>query len=203
MFPYSFLPALQTVTDKEHYWPENKITSLMFNDSKKCIVSGAVKLKERHRIKKSNLQASNPIVFSLFNANFGQVVTGDGNCTVNVYNVETGEKVFAFDEVHGNSTLSAWCFDNSGRRLLTGGQDGSLKMWNFNNGQCLKVFNGFGDDEITCVAYVQEGSNKYVDLAPLSTPLVITISLSLSVTIASALETPNIRRKPTSHQMNE
>ena len=67
-----------------------------------------------------------------------------------------------FTQVHGNSTLSAWSFDNSGRRLLTGGQDGSLKMWNFNNGQCLKVFNGFGEDEITCVAYVQEGSNKYV-----------------------------------------
>ena len=154
--------CMQTIVDKEHYWPENKITSLMFNPVKKCIVSGAVKLKERHRIKKSNLQASNPLVFALFNSNFGQVVTGDANCTVNVYNVETGEKVFAFDEVHGNSTLSAWCFDNSGRRLLTGGQDGSLKMWNFNNGQCLKVFHGFGEDEITCVAYVQEGSNKYI-----------------------------------------
>lgn len=157
--------CMQTIVDKEHYWPENKITSIMFNESKKCIVSGAVKLKERHRIKKSNLQASNPLVFGLFNANFGQVVTGDANCTVNVYNVETGEKVFAFDEVHGNSTLSAWSFDNSGRRLLTGGQDGSMKMWNFNNGQCLKVFNGFGEDEITCVAYVQEGSNRYVAAA--------------------------------------
>ncbi|QDZ24146.1 WD40 repeat domain-containing protein [Chloropicon primus] len=154
--------CMQTIVDKEHYWPENKITSLMFNPVKKCIVSGAVKLKERHRIKKSNLQASNPLVFGLFNWNFGQVVTGDAHCTVNVYNVETGEKVFAFDDVHQNSTLSAWSFDNSGRRLLTGGQDGTLKMWNFNNGQCLKVFNGFGEDEITCVAYVQEGSNKYV-----------------------------------------
>ena len=91
--------CMQTIMDKEHYWPENKITSLMFNGMKKCIVSGAVKLKERHRIKKSNLQASNPLVFSLFNSNFGQVVAGDANCTVNVFNVETGEKVFAFDEV--------------------------------------------------------------------------------------------------------
>lgn len=91
--------CMQTIMDKEHYWPENKITSLMFNGVKKCIVSGAVKLKERHRIKKSNLQASNPLVFSLFNSNFGQVVAGDANCTVNVFNVETGEKVFAFDEV--------------------------------------------------------------------------------------------------------
>ena len=30
-------------------------------------------------------------------------------------------------------------FDPSGRRLITGGQDGSLKIWNFNNGACLNV----------------------------------------------------------------
>jgi WD40 repeat protein len=35
-------------------------------------------------------------------------------------------------------------FDASWRRLLIGGEDGSLRMWNFNNGQCLKEFLGFG-----------------------------------------------------------
>ena len=104
---------------------------------------------------------SNPIIFALYNSNFGQVVTGDKQCTVNVYNVDNSEKVFSFDNVH-NTAISAWCFDYSGRRLLTAGQDGSLKMWNFNNGQCLKLFTGFGEEEITCVAYVQEGSNRYV-----------------------------------------
>ena len=153
--------CMQTILDKEHYWPENRITALMFSEHKKCLVSGAVKLKERHRVKKTTLQASNPIIFALYNSNFGQVVTGDKQCTVNVYNVDNSEKVFSFDNVH-NTAISAWCFDYSGRRLLTAGQDGSLKMWNFNNGQCLKLFTGFGEEEITCVAYVQEGSNRYV-----------------------------------------
>lgn len=154
--------CMQTIIDKEDYWPENRITSIMYNRDRRCIVTGAVKLKEKHRIKKSEVQASNPIIFALFNSGFGQVVTGDKMCFVNVYNVDNGEKVFAFDEVHGNITMSAWSFDNTGRRLLTGGQDGTLKMWNFNNGQCLKTFHGFGEDEITCVAYVQEGGNRYV-----------------------------------------
>jgi len=40
--------------------------------------------------------------------------------------------------------ISAMAFDASWRRLLIGGEDGSLRMWNFNNGQCLKEFLGFG-----------------------------------------------------------
>lgn len=31
--------------------------------------------------------------------------------------------------------------DSSHRRLMTGGHDGSIKMWNFNNGHCLREFN--------------------------------------------------------------
>ena len=31
-------------------------------------------------------------------------------------------------------------FDTTGRKLITGGRDGSIKLWNFNNGACLCVF---------------------------------------------------------------
>lgn len=40
--------------------------------------------------------------------------------------------------------ISSMAFDASLRRLLIASQDGSLRMWNFNNGQCLKEFVGFG-----------------------------------------------------------
>lgn len=35
-------------------------------------------------------------------------------------------------------------FDNSWRRLIIGAQDGSLRFWNFNNGQVLKELVGWG-----------------------------------------------------------
>ena len=39
-------------------------------------------------------------------------------------------------------------FDKCGRRLLTGGRDGSLKLWNFNNGECLRVLKNSYDAEV-------------------------------------------------------
>lgn len=44
-----------------------------------------------------------------------------------------------FSRCHGDVELTAMIFDPSGRRLITGGRDGSLKIWNFNNGACLNV----------------------------------------------------------------
>ena len=44
-----------------------------------------------------------------------------------------------FSRCHGDMELTAMTFDPSGRRLITGGRDGSLKIWNFNNGACLNV----------------------------------------------------------------
>ena len=34
--------------------------------------------------------------------------------------------------------MTALAFDASGRRLLTGGQDGVVRVWNFSSGQCLR-----------------------------------------------------------------
>ena len=52
-----------------------------------------------------------------------------------------------------------------GEELSTSGQDGTLKMWNFNNGQCLSEYLGFGENEISTVAYIQEGPNNHVAAA--------------------------------------
>eukprot|EP00958_Prasinococcus_capsulatus_P003957 scaffold370_cov289-Prasinococcus_capsulatus_cf.AAC.8 len=35
-------------------------------------------------------------------------------------------------------------------------------MWNFNNGQCLSEYLGFGQDEIAAVACLHEGPNHFV-----------------------------------------
>lgn len=58
---------------------------------------------------------------------------------MSVWDLDTGEKTMQFSRCHGDMELTAMIFDPSGRRLITGGRDGSLKIWNFNNGACLNV----------------------------------------------------------------
>ena len=68
-----------------------------------------------------------------------QVVSGCQGGVVSVWDLDTGEKTMQFSRCHGDMELTAMSFDPSGRRLITGGRDGSLKIWNFNNGACLSV----------------------------------------------------------------
>ena len=53
--------------------------------------------------------------------------------------MDSGEKTIQFSQCHRNMEITAMAFDTTGRRLVTGGRDGSLKIWNFNNGACLRV----------------------------------------------------------------
>ena len=48
--------------------------------------------------------------------------------------------------------LTAMQFDYTMRRLLTGGRDGSVKIWNFHNGDCLRVMETDGHMEV-CLCF--------------------------------------------------
>lgn len=43
-----------------------------------------------------------------------------------------------YDRAHGVSKIRSMCFDASQRRLLTGANDGRVKLWNFSNGNVRK-----------------------------------------------------------------
>lgn len=57
--------------------------------------------------------------------------------------------------------LSACCFDKNERRLITAGTDGSVFMWNFNNGSRLKEFVHDEDkEELTAVLYAADDKRE-------------------------------------------
>ena len=58
---------------------------------------------------------------------------------VKVWDIDTGMKVFEFCNVHGDSPITTIMLDDSGRKLVTGGQDGKIKIWNYNNGSCIRI----------------------------------------------------------------
>ena len=64
-----------------------------------------------------------------------------------VWNVETGQITSQFDvsedvsSFNNGSFITTMCFDDGGRRLITGGNDGNeIRMWNFSNGSLLTKF---------------------------------------------------------------
>jgi WD40 repeat protein len=76
---------------------------------------------------------------------FDLMVSGDEEAVVCVWKVADGNRVVRFSECHPANKITAMCFDSSERRLITGANDGSVRMWNFNNGALLKEF--FHKDE--------------------------------------------------------
>ncbi|XRA97111.1 WD repeat-containing protein on Y chromosome [Pycnococcus provasolii] len=107
---------------------------------------------------------SAPLCGALYNDEFGVVVSADDSSTVITWRLQDGQRESKFQHAHVNSRtkadvkISSLSFDSSGRRLLTGASDGTLKMWNFNNGALLKNYLEEADSndwkEISCVAYV-------------------------------------------------
>eukprot|EP00955_Chlamydomonas_euryale_P098240 365129-Chlamydomonas_euryale.AAC.11 len=66
-----------------------------------------------------------------------QAISGDAAGTISVWHVPTGKLRFRFYEAHGAQRLTALAFDPTRRRLLTGADDGAVKVWNFNSGSCI------------------------------------------------------------------
>lgn len=79
-------------------------------------------------------------------------MSGCHGSVVSVWDVDTGEKTIQFSQCHGNMEITAMAFDTTGRRLITGGRDGSLKIWNFNNGACLSILQTKHNAEVYYVA---------------------------------------------------
>uniref|UniRef100_A0A3B4UAR7 Uncharacterized protein n=1 Tax=Seriola dumerili TaxID=41447 RepID=A0A3B4UAR7_SERDU len=106
-----------------------------------------------------------PVMCCGYSEEFRQVVSCTEGSVVKVWDFDSGCQVFEFGGTPDLSAITCMAFDLRGRRLITGGRDGCLKIWNFNNGQCLKTLkrgmpkpswqddlkNGHNED-ILCVA---------------------------------------------------
>ncbi|XP_070553109.1 cilia- and flagella-associated protein 337-like isoform X2 [Ptychodera flava] len=104
-----------------------------------------------------------PVHCCRYNASFKQVVTCSDGSAVKLWEFETGKPVFEFSQAHGDNAITAMAFDNTGRRLITGGRDGKLKVWNYNNGHCLKTLEKEDNtEEITSINYIEMNRNRYI-----------------------------------------
>ena len=82
------------------------------------------------------------------------MVSGCHGSVISVWDVDTGEKIIQFSRCHGDHEITEMTFDPCGRRLLTGGKDGSLKLWNFNNGECLSILKNSYNAEVGIIPLI-------------------------------------------------
>jgi len=158
--------CLQTLQDKTHYRPEDRIAACTYDPLRQQLLTGTTQLKAWPMVKtaKRTVEAGHehPLCAALYNHNFHQVVSGDESAQVCVWDVETGDMVFHFAELHPGSKMTAMAFDEAGRRLITGGNDGTVRVWNFSNGQCLKELKTESDVEVSSIMFMSEGQNKLI-----------------------------------------
>ena len=78
---------------------------------------------------------------------FFQILTAGHDSYVAVWEIETGTKIIQFC-VSKKVEVTSMSLDRNQRRLITGSRDGVVKIWNYNNGACLKVLSGANDFEV-------------------------------------------------------
>ncbi|XP_067889622.1 cilia- and flagella-associated protein 337 isoform X1 [Heterodontus francisci] len=104
-----------------------------------------------------------PVLCCKYSNEFRQVISCSEGSVIKVWDLDTGNLTFEFSGAHGDSAICCMTFDDTGRRLITGGRDGCLKIWNHNNGHCLRILKKESRcDEICDCIYVEMHKNKYV-----------------------------------------
>ncbi|CEP03071.1 unnamed protein product (mitochondrion) [Plasmodiophora brassicae] len=155
--------CMQTITDANHYRPENRISRLTWVKAHSCLLAATNRLDvwpSKAVSQAETLSHDHSICTAIYNSNFGQVVSGDVGSQVKVWDLETGRSVFSYRNVHRRaSSITAMALDASMRRLITGGDDGSVKVWNFSSGQCLSdcvdgAAPGRDRREVTSLAFI-------------------------------------------------
>eukprot|EP00903_Cladosiphon_okamuranus_P008717 g8350.t1 len=134
--------CIQSFKDHRMHRPDDTISAALWDHSRSSLVLAGNRLgvwKNKGAIQTSKHTHEAPVTAALYNSHFHQVVSGDAFGNVHVWLIETGLLAFRFGKAHGTSKISCMGFDASGRRLLTGANDGTVKMWNFNNGKELRL----------------------------------------------------------------
>lgn len=146
--------CLQTITDATKYRPEDQIQSILYDKNKRWLLTGTTKLRA-WPLKTTVTSAAGghraSLLAALFSHEFKEIVTVDVDGVVCVWNTYCGKLRFRFQGAHGAERVVAATLDVNGRRLVTAGESGEIKIWNYSSGFCLKTSKGHANTEITAI----------------------------------------------------
>lgn len=145
--------CLQNISGRLIKFDPFPISAVFFNATKRSMILAAyqiVMLEKREEDEgfAETPSHNKPVVGALYSKVFDSVVSACQESVVSVWDTNTGDKLMQF--VNAHSTLergveipveiTALCFDHNGRRLVTGARNGTVHVWNFNNGSLMQNF---------------------------------------------------------------
>ncbi|XP_019371875.1 PREDICTED: WD repeat-containing protein on Y chromosome-like isoform X1 [Gavialis gangeticus] len=98
---------------------------------------------------------SAPLCSALYSAYSHQVVTGCDDSSVAVWDVETGTKHLFISNAHGNEEITCMALDSSQNRLITAARNGTIKVWNIQNGHNVHQLEVVDEAEVTGLVVLQ------------------------------------------------
>ncbi|KAH9519572.1 WD repeat-containing protein 64, partial [Bulinus truncatus] len=139
------LTCLQVFTDNEERPGDRRIYSIAFDHKNERLLSGSSVIDSwplSRTIKDSPpvpLSHDRPIVQMLLNKEFSQLVSVCSLPVIKVWELETGHLAYSIKEPHGpNIEVTCMALDKICSKLISAGNDGSLKIWDFGSGQMVK-----------------------------------------------------------------
>lgn len=156
---------LQTFTGLKATFPEDALIKALYNDVHRELVVASKKISTVKCEPKVNLDVTDGYTHTstvsviLFNKLFNFLVTCSVSSTIIIWNVWKGQKVNLITRahtqvLHGEVQLlgiTAGCFDPKHQFLLTASDDGTIKVWNFNEGICLRTVKIEGERRVSMV----------------------------------------------------
>uniref|UniRef100_A0A3Q3A3L0 WD40 repeat domain 95 n=1 Tax=Kryptolebias marmoratus TaxID=37003 RepID=A0A3Q3A3L0_KRYMA len=119
------------------------VSACSYNSALKCLYVAAdrmavLTLKSPRLNRHVHVSFNEPVMCCGYSEEFHQVVSCSEASVVKVWDLNTGRQVSEFVDTDDLTSITCMAFDPKGR-LVTGGRNGCLKIWNFNSGQCLKT----------------------------------------------------------------
>ncbi|XP_074849430.1 cilia- and flagella-associated protein 337-like [Carettochelys insculpta] len=128
-----------------------------------CLVLLHFQQKE-DQLNNSCVSHNEPVLCCQYNKPFQQMVSCSEGSGVKVWDLQSGQLVTEVCEAHGESAVTCMALDTSGKNLITGGRDGSLKKWECSTMCYIHTLKqaATSSDEVTTCTYADIYNNRYI-----------------------------------------
>lgn len=165
--------CLQQISGRIIKFDNYPISAVNFQPRMRTILLAATQIimlekREEEEATAEVVTHNKPLASALYSKVFNTVISACQESVVSVWDSNTGDKLMQFMNAHSTLErgmnipveITTMCFDYNGRRLLTGARNGTVHVWNYNNGSLMQSFKLPDNSSVTGI--VASRHNFYV-----------------------------------------